>query len=230
LFIGCLGSVLDVDANQAAIELLNRFGFGVQVPAGQRCCGALHQHSGDAVGAAELASANRQVFAALPVEAILSTSSACTLTLREYPAGAEPGIAPDRVQEVSAFLAAQSWPDGVELQALPQTVSLHQPCTQVNGLRSQQQTLELLQRIPAIDLRPLPTQARCCGAAGAYMLSQPEMADKLGREVLADNGDRGLLLTSNIGCLLQLQGIAREQRVGLEILHPLTLLQRQLVG
>ena len=234
LFTGCLGSVADIASNQAAITLLNRFGYGVHVPAGQRCFGALHQHSGDSNGAAALTRRNQQAFAAFKVEAILATASACTLTLRE----ANPTRQTD-IDEVSAFLARQPWPAGLTLRSLQQSVALHHPCSQVHGLRSHAHTAELLQRIPGIQLQPLPTQARCCGAAGSYMLRQPALSDQLGNEVLdqalpADPASPArtpaptLLVSANIGCVIHLQALARQRGEPLEILHPLTLLQRQL--
>lgn len=228
LFTGCLGSVADMASNQAAITLLNRFGYGVHVPPGQRCCGALHQHSGDSDGAAELSRRNQQAFAPLKVEAILATASACTLTLRE--ASDNPG---STIEEVSSFLARQPWPTGLALRPLAQSVALHHPCSQVHGLRSHAHTRELLQQIPGIQLRPLPTQARCCGAAGSYMLRQPHLSDQLGNEVLdeaqpQEGTPASLLVSANIGCIIHLQALARQRGEALEILHPLTLLQRQL--
>jgi glycolate oxidase iron-sulfur subunit len=46
----------------------------------------------------------------------------------------------------------------------------------------------------------------CCGAAGTYNLSQPEMAETLGRRkvenIIATGAEE--LVTANIGCALQI--------------------------
>jgi glycolate oxidase iron-sulfur subunit len=62
------------------------------------------------------------------------------------------------------------------------------------------------------------------------MLRQPDIADALGNEGLDQiiaTGAR-LVVSANIGCLLQLQARARHRGVDLEIVHPLELLLRQL--
>lgn len=234
LFTGCLGSVVEQTGNADAIALLNRFGFGVHIPSGhngQTCCGALQLHSGDRDAAERLARRNLNAFRDLPVQAILCTASACTLTLSEYNAltpQAEP--ISDRTQEVGAFLAQQTWPSDLKPQALAETVALHHPCSQVHGLGSHSATHELLRHIPAVDVIALPTQAHCCGAAGSYMLRQPPMADTLGGEVLDQVGECGasILVSSNIGCALHLQARARNRRMDITIVHPVSLLRRQI--
>jgi glycolate oxidase iron-sulfur subunit len=46
----------------------------------------------------------------------------------------------------------------------------------------------------------------CCGAAGSYSLSQPEMAGRLGerkvRAIVASGAEE--LITANVGCTLQI--------------------------
>jgi glycolate oxidase iron-sulfur subunit len=80
-------------------------------------------------------------------------------------------------------------------------------------------------------VRPLPGNEFCCGAAGTYMLQQPALSDALLAEKLSalrqDPPD--FLLTSNPGCSLQLARGARELGLKTRVLHPLELLERQLV-
>ena len=44
--IGCIGSVAFSKLNEATVRVLNKNGFDVFVPQGQRCCGALQAHAG----------------------------------------------------------------------------------------------------------------------------------------------------------------------------------------
>lgn len=231
LFRGCVGDLVGSGGNRAAIALLTRFGYQVEIPPGQTCCGALHLHAGDRAGAERLARVNRDRFDRLPVDAVLGTASACILTLSEYPALLDDQALTSRpLLEVSQFLAEQPWPPALQLRPLHATVAVHQPCSQVHGLASQHSTLKLLGRIPGIALRPLPTRAQCCGAAGDYMLRQPHTADRLADEILATLADQPirLLVSANIGCAIHLQAAARRRAIDLEVVHPLTLLERQL--
>ncbi len=60
--------------------------------------------------------------------------------------------------------------------------------------------------IPGIKLVPLPESELCCGAAGSYNLTQPEMAEKLGDRKAANivaTGAKAVLI-ANVGCLMQI--------------------------
>ncbi|MFT7464092.1 MAG: glycolate oxidase iron-sulfur subunit [Pseudohongiellaceae bacterium] len=85
LLEGCVGRVLFGRVNEATVRLLSRVGCEVVVPDGQRCCGALHAHSGDLEGARRLARTNIAAFeAAGNVDAIAVNAAGCGSTLAEY--------------------------------------------------------------------------------------------------------------------------------------------------
>ena len=74
---------------------------------------------------------------------------------------------------------------------------------------------------------------QCCGAAGTYFLDQPEIAQALLRDKLAAVKASGAryLATSNIGCSMHIaSGLRKGQETvsGIEVLHPVTLLARQM--
>ncbi|MFA7097384.1 MAG: heterodisulfide reductase-related iron-sulfur binding cluster, partial [Gammaproteobacteria bacterium] len=83
---------------------------------------------------------------------------------------------------------------------------------------------------PGIELVPLPENGRCCGAAGSYMISQPEMAQALLDDKL-EHLKRlapSILVTSNVGCALHFQAGIRAAGLEIEVLHPVTLIARQM--
>ena len=60
--------------------------------------------------------------------------------------------------------------------------------------------------IPGLELVPLAESEMCCGAAGSYNLTQPEMSEQLGErkaQLVLDTGARAVF-TGNVGCLLQI--------------------------
>ncbi len=69
----------------------------------------------------------------------------------------------------------------------------------------------MLGLIPGLELVPLEESDLCCGAAGTYNLTQPEMADRLGRRKLDHIRATGArtVVTGNVGCILQ---IARQAK------------------
>ncbi|MCC6208013.1 MAG: (Fe-S)-binding protein [Gammaproteobacteria bacterium] len=235
LFTGCVTDLADPAVLDASIRLLRLAGYGVHLPPGQGCCGALHLHAGDLDRAQTLARRNLSAFNALTVDAVLYTASGCGATLREYAAGpgrdkSAPGPFSAPVMDVTQFLAAIEWPAHLAPAPLEQRAAIQDPCLQRNVLRDTTPPYRLLARIPALETVALPGNERCCGAAGAYMLEQPEMADALRADKLEALRECGaeLLVTSNIGCAIHLAAGLRAAGSAVEVVHPVVLLERQI--
>jgi glycolate oxidase iron-sulfur subunit len=257
LFLGCVARLTDAPTINAAIEVLNRLGYTVHVPSAQTCCGALYQHGGELEEARRLIDRNVAAFEGLNLEAIITTASGCGAHLAEqFPVSLkEPwrrrqaapeeresravNSSPDgqarsviaKVTDISRFLVqAEGW-DELELKPLPYKIVVHEPCTLRNVLRSSSHPYKLLARIPDARGAPLQGNDQCCGAAGTYFLDQPEMAKPLLDDKLAALRASGAryLATSNVGCAMHIAGGARQAGVEIEVLHPVTLLARQMV-
>ncbi len=229
LFVGCIGSLMEGELHLATIRLLNRIGFSVHVPAQQGCCGSLHQHSGEHDKAAQLAEQNRRAFSAMKLDAIVSTASGCAAQLFEY-AEVFDNALPAPLREICDFLSEQ-WPENdLPLKPQPRRVALHLPCTQRNVIRKPDVAQQLLQKIPQLEIQSLPGNDQCCGAAGSYMLTQPELAARL-REQKLDalrEADVELLVSNNLGCALHIANGMEQQGMKVEILHPVLLLAQSL--
>lgn len=243
LFTGCISSIVERDALEATRELLNHLGYGVHIPASQTCCGALHRHSGQPETANELASSNINAFARLDVEAIVHTASGCTAQLADYGLhmkGSQQRSAAEtftrKVKDINTFLAdiisCGDWPPQLRLNSLPQSVLLHTPCSLRNVLREEDSPRQLLKLIPGIDLKPLPDKLGCCGAGGGYMLTQAEFSQAMRQKTLdaitSAGIEEAILATTNIGCAINLAAGLRAQGQKMTVLHPVTLLARQL--
>src|SRR5206468_7578253 len=93
-----------------------------------------------------------------------------------------------KVKDVSEFL--------VELGPMPpqhplkMKATYHDACHLCHGQQIRKPPRQLLEMIPGLELVPLNETEICCGAAGSYNLTQPEMAWRLGERkaanVLAD--------------------------------------------
>ena len=231
LFLGCTADLADRETAWSSVTLLNRLGYAVEIPAGQTCCGALRQHAGEADAAGEQMRRNLEHFDAN--HPILSFASGCGAMLREYDRD-EP--TDDRrafsrqVRDISQFLAEQELPDGLDFEPLNETVCLHSPCSLKNVLRADRHAATLLRRIPDLHVATLPASIRCCGAAGSYMIDHPDMANALRDDALDAIAATKptALLTSNPGCALHLRAGLRSRGLDVEVLHPITLLARQL--
>jgi len=221
LFPGCVASIDDAEAQQAAITLLQAAGFHINVlPA--FCCGALDLHGGATESAAGAAQRLRQAWAASGATQLVSVTPGCLGTLRR----ALPGVS---VVDPVELLARHT--ERLRFGPLAQRVALHLPCTQINVARSDGALLQLLHRVPELEVMPLPRPPYCCGAAGSHLLEFPERAARLRDDTLRQAAALApqRLLSSNIGCRLHLAAGVDAQGLHWPQQHPLTLLAQQLV-
>jgi glycolate oxidase iron-sulfur subunit len=218
LFVGCVASVEDAAAQEAAITLLEAVGHPVtRLPA--LCCGALDAHGGEAQAAERAMRRVREIWQASGATLLATVTPGCIGQLR----AALPGVA---VSDTYALLAAQA--GRLRFDPLAWRVALHLPCTQVNVARSDEPMLSLLGCVPGLEVMPLPP--RCCGAAGSHVLEFPERAAALRSPSLEALGALApqALLSSNIGCRLHLAAGLAERGMAMPTLHPLVLLAQQL--
>ncbi|OOG43256.1 hypothetical protein B0E51_00045 [Rhodanobacter sp. C05] len=221
LFPGCVASIDDAEAQQAAITLLQAAGFQVSLlPA--FCCGAMDLHGGAVKSAERAAQHVRRAWAECGASQLVSVTSGCLGTLRR----ALPGVS---VVDPVELLATHA--DALAFRPLAQRLALHLPCTQINVARSEHALLQLLRRVPNLDVMPLPRPPYCCGAAGSHLLEFPERAAQLRDATLrqAATLDPQQLLSSNIGCRLHLAVGIDAQGLHWPTRHPLTLLAQQLI-
>ena len=223
LFLGCIARLIDVETHLSTIAVLNQLGYSVHVPQQQTCCGALYQHRGESAHSGNLLAQNQQTFKDLNLTALITTASGCGAHLVENNGFSIP------VMDINQFLAEQDFSQ-IKFNPLAKRVAVHHPCTLRHILRGSQFPSKILAYIPEIELKELANQDQFCGAAGTYFLDQPGIAEALLthkiQDVLAINAD--YLATSNIGCAFHIASQLNEQQAGIEVLHPVTLLARQM--
>ncbi|HTE86922.1 MAG TPA: (Fe-S)-binding protein [Dehalococcoidia bacterium] len=213
LHAGCVMHVAFAEIDRATIRVLTRNGWEVIVPASQGCCGALHVHAGEAAGGRARARANIAAFEAAEVDVVVSNAAGCGAALKEYgvllqdePAWAERAAAfSARVRDLTELLA--SAPMRGDLKSLNRTVTYQDPCHLAHAQRVAAAPRALLRQIPGLELVEMQETALCCGSAGIYNLTHPEMSARLlaGRvtQVLETGAD--IVATANPGCMLQLR-------------------------
>ena len=90
----------------------------------------------------------------------------------------------------------------------------------------------MLKKIPGLRLVELTEPDLCCGAAGTYNLTEPEMSERLAKRKMKNIVNTGarVVATANAGCLLQIAREARIQGEKLAIMHPVELLDKSYQG
>jgi len=236
LFTGCVADAMFGQTNWATARVLQQNGCEVVIPQTQVCCGAIHYHSGAGKAALELADVNAEAFAVDDVDAVIINVAGCGSMLKDY--GHIAGeLAPedddlserlrkfaDKVRDVSEFL--------MELGPIPPEgpirvrATYHDACHLVHAQKIREPPRTLLSLVPGLELLPLAESEICCGAAGSYNLTEPEMSDQLAarkRQNILNTG-ADAVITANAGCSLQLQAALRRTGRDIWVAHPMDVL------
>jgi glycolate oxidase iron-sulfur subunit len=213
LHAGCVMHVAFANVHEATVRVLQRAGCTVVVPKAQGCCGAIAVHAGEADFGRELARRNIAAFEASGADVYAINAAGCGSTLKEYgellaadPAWAERAFKfSSRVRDITELL------DALEIEPpthrIDATVTYQEPCHLAHAQRVTGAPRRLLAKIPGLKLIEMDESSVCCGSAGIYNLTQPEMAKRLQtrkvervRETHAQ-----IVATANPGCALQLE-------------------------
>jgi glycolate oxidase iron-sulfur subunit len=218
LLDGCVQPAMSPGINAATARVLDKLGIQLQVAPKAGCCGAIRYHLNDQAGG--LDDMRRNIDAWWPyveagVEAIVMTASGCGVTVKEYghllhddPLYAEKA---KRISELTKDLSEIMPAFEAELAKqltgkITNRVAYHPPCTLQHGQQIRGKVESVL-RTCGIDVSLCADSHLCCGSAGTYSVTQPELSYQL-----RDNKIKNLEATSpevivsaNIGCLTHLQ-------------------------
>ncbi|MGN1401024.1 MAG: (Fe-S)-binding protein [Bacillus sp. (in: firmicutes)] len=219
-FSGCLMDTMFMPTNDATARLLQKAGCQIVIPKTQACCGALHGHSGEKLGAKELAKRNIQAFEDLEVEYIITNAGGCGAFLieydhllkddREWHARAVEFVG--KIKDITEVLVELDF-DKLPLQLPSQVITYQDSCHLRNVMKTSNQPRRLLKAIKGIEYREMKNSDSCCGSAGIYNITESEMSmqilDSKMTNVKATKATT--IVTGNPGCLLQMKlGIERE--------------------
>lgn len=201
-FLGCAMNTVFADVTRHSIRALTRLGYEVVVPRGVVCCGAPQVSLGEMDLARRMARHNLACFDGLDV--IVTDCAACGAELKNYahllddPAAASFDA---RVRDFAEFVE----PRMPDVQLNLGSLTYHAPCHLAHAQGVCKPPKALLKKIVP-GYRDLPEHDRCCGSAGMYWMSHPDISgDTLARKLgnIRATG-AGTVVTANPGCLLQL--------------------------
>jgi glycolate oxidase iron-sulfur subunit len=232
MLIGCAQDLIFSDINRDTVEVLARNGCEVITPPEQHCCGSLHAHNGELELARQLARKQIAQFPPDQYDAIITNAGGCGSHLRHYAKLLEHDVEyRDRARLWDAKVKdIHEWLVQIGIVSpkagQPQTVTYHESCHLSHGQKITAQPRQLLRSIPNLKLVELTESAWCCGSAGIYNITQPEMANALLERKIEHIRSTGAMTvaTANPGCLLQIINGARERNMPLRVVHPISLL------
>jgi glycolate oxidase iron-sulfur subunit len=234
LHAGCVMHVAFASVHEATIRMLNRARLSVVVPRAQGCCGAVAVHAGEDDFARELARVNIATFERSGADVYVVNAAGCGSALKEYAqlladdaAWSERAHAfAQRVRDVTEVLDAMDVPaPGGRIDA---RVTYQEPCHLVHAQRVSAAPRRLLAKVPGLQLIEMDESALCCGGAGIYNLTEPEMSKRLRTRKIEHIAATGatIVASANPGCALQVTAGLRSAGIDATVEHIVELLDR----
>ncbi len=234
LFTGCTGELFETQTLLDGIHLLNVCGYEVLVPQHQHCCGAIKRRQGDLDGMYKQINDNIELFRPHLEDcaAIISLNNHCSGQLKEYAhlmTGSGSQTIAKHSFDMITFLDQVFKTRSPEFLPLEQEIILHTSCSLNNILNEAPKLEAILSYIPELKINKLDAKI-CCGAAGSYRLRYPDIANQLLssklQQIMGYNSQ--ILVSSNLGCSMHYKQGLKKQGLEVEVVHPVSLLARQL--
>ena len=216
---GCVQPSLSPNTNAATARILDKLGIQVISATEAGCCGAVDYHLN--AHDAGLQRARRNIDAWWPMiesgtEAIIQTASGCGAFVKEYadllkddPDYADKAEVISRLSQDLVEILAREDLSQLTLNA-SQTLAFHCPCTLQHALKLNGTVEQVLRKL-GFSLTQVPNEHLCCGSAGTYSVTQPELSMQLRDNKLdaLESGKPDIIATANIGCQTHLNGAGR---------------------
>ena len=229
---GCVMSVAFAPAEEATVRMLQRAGCEVVAPRGQGCCGAIAVHAGEPDLGRQLAKRNITAFERSGADYYVINAAGCGSSLKEYghlfvddPAWHERAVAfSAKVRDATELLDALGLP--AEIGRIDAVVAYQDACHLLHAQRISAPPRRLLALIPGVVVREFGEAAICCGSAGIYNVTQPDMSDRLKKRKVEHilEVEPDIVATANPGCALQIAAGLRAAGRTIAVKHVVELL------
>ena len=228
LFITCLTDQFYPTVGIAVTKILEHFGWRVEFPAAQTCCGQPFFNNGFHPEAKALAKRMIEVFE--PYDHIITPSGSCCAMVREqfhHLLDDDPAWKP-RMHKVTRatyefveFLHKVIKADLSKL-SLPakRRVSYHYTC-HLRGIGVKDEGVRLLQQLGNVEFAPLERTDQCCGFGGTFAMKYPEISGAIVEDkvnCIAATGAEALVC-NDAGCTMNISGLCHRRDVPTRVVH-----------
>jgi glycolate oxidase iron-sulfur subunit len=219
---GCVQPGMLPNINSATARVLDALKIQLVSAPNATCCGALRYHLNDQVGGLENAKQNIDAWWPLVesgVEAIVMTASGCGVMVKDYGhLFADDPVYAAKAKKISHLtkdiseILPNLQNELIQLLGTDQKpgVVYHPPCTLQHGQQIRGKVEGLLSSI-GIGVRLCADSHLCCGSAGTYSVTQPELSEQLRKNKLdhlntaCEESGAEVIVSGNIGCITHLQ-------------------------
>lgn len=226
LFITCLGEIFYQDVAKDVVEVLERLGCEIDLPAGQICCGQPAYNSGYRKDAQKAA---KQMIASFEdSEYIVTPSGSCAAMFKEYPGLFKEDKAWQGRAQVVAYKTYEFTQFIVNVLGVedvgavyPARATYHTSCHMLRLLNETGAPFRLLENVTGLELLPLENSYDCCGFGGTFAVKMvpisEQMVDEKVRHVEESTAD--ILIAADSGCLMNIKGRIDRKEKPIEVKH-----------
>jgi glycolate oxidase iron-sulfur subunit len=219
---GCVQPGMLPNINSATARVLDALKIQLISAPNATCCGALRYHLNDQAGGLDNAKQNIDAWWPLVeqgVEAIVMTASGCGVMVKDYghlfandlAYAAKAKKISDLTKDIAEILPSLQ-NELVQIIGSDQKpgVVYHPPCTLQHGQQIRGKVEGLLSSL-GIGVRLCNDSHLCCGSAGTYSVTQPELSEQLRKNKLShlnaacEESGAEVIVSGNIGCITHLQ-------------------------
>lgn len=223
IFSGCTGDVFDQTTLRSLSFLMRKLGVEPHIPTSPLCCGALTQHSGLPEKAQKHRNNIETYCAKHQIEQYISFASGCGRELNKF-------SPTNSAQHIDAhqWLLAQTELTTLSIRPLTKRVLVHTPCSM--NSQADLDMRAILATIPDLHLLEFDDEINCCGAGGMQLITPSESNTKLALKKASriEQLKPEIIVSANIGCAMQFRQTLAQHAVNIEVIHPITLLARQI--
>jgi len=226
LFVPCFVNTCYPDAGMAMVEILERLGHTVDFRDAIVCCGQPAFNSGYWDEARPVA---RHVIEALRgAEAVVIASGSCGAMVKVFypelfagtPMEEEARALSARSFEFSEFLVDRLGVTDLGAR-FPGRATFHDGCHGLRELKIKNQPRQLLAHVRGLELVEMKEAESCCGFGGTFAAKFPAISTAMGEVKCASAVETGadFIISNDLSCLMQIQGILDRQGRPIRTLH-----------
>lgn len=231
---GCLMNVMFAEINEDTVDVLQKCSCEVFTPKDQICCGSLQAHNGDFDTAKKLAKHTIDVFSNYEFDYMIANSAGCGAFMKEYGHILVDDVQysqrakefSKRVKDITEFLTETNVP--LKFKALAESITYHDACHLAHTQKITEQPRKILKSIAGATYSELEEASWCCGSAGIYNIVHYKesmvILERKMENIRKTNSK--VVLTGNPGCLAQLWYGAKRFGVDVEVMHPISLINK----
>jgi glycolate oxidase iron-sulfur subunit len=240
-YVGCLADKIFPGVARAVVDVLTHHGVGIDMPAGQACCGIPALSSGDTQTFRRLVRHNLERFAEGRFDWLVTACATCTSTIKKlWPVmtAGDPALqqrarrlAP-KVLDIHQFLAHHVGLTPAAPVNGATLVTYHDPCHLKKSLKVFQEPRAVIAASAGYRLVEMRESDWCCGMGGSFNLQHYELSGRIGRrkrEQIRATGCQ-VVATGCPACMLQISDALSQGGEAIAVQHPLELYAASLRG